>query len=522
MDYGFISVLPPLIAIALAIVTKDVLLSIIAAVYAGYFAISHCNPLLAFRATMDGVAEILGNVENIMIVLIVVFLGGLVGLMIKSGGSNAFAGAMSKKIKTRNGVQLAAWMTGICIFFDDYFNCMLIGPVMRPITDAKRVSREKLAYIIDSTSASMCTLTPVSSWVAYLLGILATTYATLEIADAPLVLYLHAIPFNMYAIFALLLVPLVVYFNLDFGPMARAEKRAVTEGKLNESEADESSVMVGSEFNDMEISPKGRWIDLILPVAALLVIAFLVMFWTGGLFDGASFVTTFQEADSISGLFYSTMGAIVIGAVFYKLRGSVKFRESVSAVVVGMKSMVLVVVFMTCAWMLGSICETMGTGEYLVRLVADAQVGFLIPILVFVITCVITFATGSGWGSIAIMVPIALPMGVAMDANLPATLAAVLSGVVFGDHCSPICDTTIISSAGAQCSHLDHCKTQIPYAITAAAAAASGFLAAGFMANPIIPLLVGVAVFVLLLIVLSKFTRRRDARVMNADAGNPA
>lgn len=514
MEFGIISVLPPLIAITLAIITKDVLLSIVAAVYIGYLSANNYNPVAAFFAALDGAAETLGNPDNIMIVLIVVFLGGLVGLLVKSGGNHAFAKIMSRRIKTRKGAQMAAWLTSFCIFFDDYFNCLMLGPVMRPITDSKKVSREKLAYIIDSTSASMCTLTPISSWVAYIIGIMATAYTAMDIAGTPLTLYLQSIPLNMYAIFAVLLIPIVVFFKLDFGPMAKAEKRAETLGQLKSPEEDSGSISIGSEYEQMAISEKGKVVDLAIPIVFLVIVTLGVMFWTGGLFDGASLMETFQNADSISGLYYAAMSAIIIGMLFYKIRGSVKFKDSIGAVVTGMKSMVMVVVFMTCAWMLGGICEILGTGEYLVGIAEGAQIGFLIPLLIFAITCVTTFATGSGWGSIAIMVPIALPMAFSMNANMPAVLAAILSGVVFGDHCSPICDTTIISSAGSQCNHLDHCKTQIPYAVTAAVAAGAGFLISGFIANPAVPLLTGFAVFVVLLFVLGKYTNRRGAKAL--------
>lgn len=504
MDYGFLSVLPPIIAIAFAMVTRDVLLSLFAGVTFGVLTLTNFNPFATLIEIFEIICNVLGDAEwNVRVILIVILLGALIGVLQKSGGSVAFAEWLATKVKSRRGTQIACWLMGLVIFFDDYFSCLTRGAVMRPVCDRFKVSREKLSYILDSTAAPICIMAPISSWVAYVTSIIASGFAIEGITENPIKIFLHTIPYNFYAWLAIVMVILIVFTKLEYGPMARAEKRAITTGETFDKSGPGAS---GDDFKDMICSDKGKVVDMMLPILIMFITSLFFMLYTGGFFEGGiSVAEAFYDTDSASSLIYGIFLSVLIGVVFYKIRGTVSITDSIEAMVVGMKSMFFVVVFMTLAWSIGSVCEELDTAGYLVSLLGDSISASLIPVIVFVFACFTAFSTGSSWGTFAIMTPIVISLSVATGSNMELSIAAVLAGGVFGDHCSPLADTTILSSAGAGVVHMDHVRTQLPYAATAGISAIFGFLTAGFIGNPVIPLIISFGVFVVLIYFLNKF-----------------
>lgn len=504
MEYGFLSVLPPIIAIAFAMKTRDVLLSLFAGVTFGVLTLSNFNPFVTLIETFELICNVLGDAEwNVRVILIVILLGALIGLLQKSGGSVAFAEWLATKVKSSRGTQIVCWVMGLVIFFDDYFSCLTRGAVMRPVCDKHRVSREKLSYILDSTAAPICIMAPISSWVAYVVSIIASGFAAAGITDTPIKVFLHTIPYNFYAWLAIIMVILIVFTNLEYGPMAKAEKRAEITGETTDKSGPGAS---NDDFKDMICSDKGKVIDMVLPILVMFGTSLFFMLYTGGYFEGGiSIAEAFYDTDSASSLIYGIFLSVLTGGIFYKIRSTVSITESIEAMVVGMKSMFFVVVFMTLAWTIGSVCEELDTAGYLVSLLGDSISGNLIPAVVFVFACFTAFSTGSSWGTFAIMTPIVISLSVATGSDMALSIAAVLGGGVFGDHCSPLADTTILSSAGAGVVHMDHVRTQLPYAFTAGFSAIFGFLAAGFIRNPIIPMIISFAIFVTLIYLLNKF-----------------
>ncbi|SDP51719.1 Na+/H+ antiporter NhaC family protein [Desulforhopalus singaporensis] len=501
--FGWLAILPPLIAIILAIATKEVLLSLLVGVFSGALVLSGYNPIDALMKTIEIIATKLGDAEwNIRVIVVVVLLGGLVGLLNKSGGSRAFAEWVASKISSRKGAQGATWIMGILVFFDDYFNSLTIGSVMRPVTDRFRISREKLAYILDSTAAPVCILAPISSWVAYVVSLIAGAYEAAGVEEPAFGVFLSTIPYNFYAWTAILMVGIIIFTKTEFGPMARAEKRTLTTGRTYD---DSSSGTSDDDFKDMVISKHGKVYDLILPIITLFGATIFFMLQTGGYFnEGVTLSQAFNETDAASSLIYGTFLGILVAIVTYRLHNSVTITDSMEALVVGMKSMFFACCLLTMAWTIGGICEELKTGDFLATLLADSLPGEVIPLLIFGLACFTAFSTGASWGTFAIIIPITVPLALATGAHLPACIAAVLGGGVFGDHCSPLADTTILSSTGAACNHLDHVKTQLPYAVTVAASASIGFLLAGILHSFVIPFITTMVLFFGSLVILHK------------------
>lgn len=502
-SFGWLAILPPIIAITLAITTKEILLSLFLGVFSGGLVLSGYNPIGALTKTIEIIANSLGDAEfRIRVVIVVVLLGGLVGLLNKSGGSRAFAGWVASKISSRTGAQGATWVMGILVFFDDYFNSLTIGSVMRPVTDRFKVSREKLAYILDSTAAPVCILAPISSWVAYVVSLIAGAYEVAGIDEPAFGVFLSTIPYNFYAWTAILMVGIVIFTKTEFGPMARAEKRTIETGCTYDNSVVGAS---DDDFKDMVISEKGKVYDLLLPIITLFAVTILFMLQTGGYFaEGVTISEAFNNTDAASSLIYGTLLGIVVAIITYKAHGSVTVTDSMAALVMGMKSMFFACCLLTMAWTIGGICEELKTGDFLASLLADSLPAGMIPVLIFGLSCFTAFSTGASWGTFAIVIPIAVPLAIATGAHIPICIAAVLGGGVFGDHCSPLADTTILSSTGAACNHLDHVKTQLPYAVTVAASAAVGFLLAGYLESPFIPFLVTLGMFFCSVIILHK------------------
>ena len=512
IDVGWLSILPPVIAIVLALVTKEVISSLLIGIFSGtliYAFSSGGGVVKAAEVTFGLMAEKLGG--NASIILFLAFLGALVAVVTMAGGSRAYGEWASKKIRTRKGAQLGTSLLGLLIFIDDYFNCLTIGTVMRPVTDKQHISRTKLAYIIDATAAPICIIAPISSWAASVIS----QMGELSVGGQQLngmQTFLATIPFNLYAILTLIMVIILCVTDIDFGPMAKFE----AEAKANKGNLSMSMDQAGDdEFSKMEISSKGRVFDLLIPIIALIVFAILSMLYVGGYFNGdMSIAEAFGNTDAGKALAIAGFGALVVAFLLFVPRKVISFKSFMEGISTGIKSMVGAFVILTLAWTISGVCrELLGTGEYVASVVAKAQIaGVLIPAMIFIVAGGLSFAMGTSWGTFGILIPIvAMICDAAAPQLLTASLAATLAGAVFGDHCSPISDTTILSSTGAGCKHIDHVATQIPYTLVVATCCLVGYLIAGFTANVWLTLGTSVVLLLVILFVLGK----RQAKINN-------
>lgn len=493
-EFGWLSIVPPLVAIILAIVTKEVIIALFFGAFSGMLIYTGGNLLTTFTETFELIVYKMADGEwNARILLTVALLGALVGLLSKSGASLHFAETAQKRVKTKRGAQLTTVLAGIFIFFDDYFNCLTVGSVMRPVTDRFRISREKLAYLIDSTAAPVCVLFPISTWAAYIFSLIAAEYSKLGQDVSPLTVFVQAVPYNIYAWITLALIAFIAYSGLDFGPMAKAEAR-VAKAPLP---APVVAVAKGSG--------KATLWDIYVPVFTLIIATIVAMLALGGLFGGATVREAFEATDSATAMMYGVFIAVVVAISMYGARRLLTLSENMEAIIEGMKSMMISIVVLTLAWSIGGVTEKLGTGDFVATLVTGNIPTFLLPLVAFLTACVIAFATGTSWGTFAIMLPIAVPMAVASGLHIPMLIGAVLAGGVFGDHCSPISDTTILSSTGADCNHIEHVRTQLPYALLAAGAAAVGFIAAGISGSAWVALGISVALIIGAMYFISKY-----------------
>ncbi|WP_218012846.1 Na+/H+ antiporter NhaC family protein [Virgibacillus ndiopensis] len=391
---------------------------------------------------------------------------------------------------------------GIIIFFEDYFNALTVGSVMRSVTDKMRVSREKLAYIVDSTSAPMCLLGPVSTWVVFVMGLIGVEFGKLGIEKSEYITYLSTIPFNFYAILAILLVGIIVFKKWDFGPMAEAEYRSRTTGKVIRDDAQPPS---DDSMTDIELAeghtPKMR--NMIVPLVVLLGLIPPLFLWTGG-FPENDLITAIGESDGGMSILIAAFSAAVVGLAMGMQQKLFKFKEAMDMIVNGIKSMTLVYIILALAWSIGSVTSELGTAEFVVKAAEASSAPAFIPVMLFIIGAIIAFTTGTSYGTFAIMMPIAIPIAASMDISMAMTIAAVFSGGIFGDHCSPISDTTILSSAGSSSDHIDHVNTQIPYAVLAGASGLISFLIAGITGSAIVALIVGAVIVIGLTYILNK------------------
>ena len=488
------SLVPPVIAIALALITKEVYSSLFVGILAGglmYSGFSFEGTLL--HVFNDGIVASVTDSWNMGIIIFLVILGAMVCLMNKAGGSAAFGRWASKHIKSRVGAQLASVALGCLIFIDDYFNCLTVGSVMRPLTDKHNVSRAKLSYLIDATAAPVCIIAPISSWAAAVAGFAEDGQG--------FTLFLRAIPYNFYALFTILMMVGLVLMKVDFGPMAKFEKNAVENGDLF------SGSNPYANAADDTPEDKGIVLDLVFPVAALIICCVIGMIYTGGFFSGENFIDAFANSDASVGLMLGSAVALIITIAYYMIRRAMTFKDMMDAIPEGFKAMVPAILILTFAWSLKAMTDSLGAKEYVASVVRSATgIQFLLPLIVFVVGCLLAFSTGTSWGTFGILIPIvqsALPM------DPPLTIvciSACMAGAVCGDHCSPISDTTIIASAGAQCDHVNHVSTQLPYAISCAAISGITYLLAGVLgavgAPALIALPVGAALMIGFLFVM--------------------
>ena len=488
------AIVPPIIAIGLALITKEVYSSLFIGIVSG--ALLYSN--FSFTGTMDAITAegLISAVSgNAGIFVFLVELGMLVALVNRAGGSAAFGRWAAKNIKTKTGAALATFALGILIFIDDYFNCLTVGSVMLPVTDSKKISRAKLAYLIDSTAAPVCMIAPISSWAAAV-----SSYAE---EGKGLELFISAIPYNFYAILTLVFIISITLIGFDYGKMRMYEYQVETTGK---SDAVEGEVATTDEPN-----PKGKVFDLIFPVLALIVCSVLALVYVGGILDGAGFVDAFADTDATVGLPMGGLIALVISIIYLSLRGTLSFKESMEALPKGFCAMVPAILILTFATGLKNMTALLGTKYYVYDLMSGAAAGLanFLPAIIFLVACFLAFSTGTSWGTFGILIPIVVSIFPEGSELLIIGMSACLAGAVCGDHCSPISDTTIMSSAGAQCNHLTHVSTQIPYALTVAGISFVMFLISGFVQNIWICFPLGVVLTVAVAFVLKLITKNR-------------
>ena len=490
---SFWSLLPPIIAIALALITKEVYTSLFVGIIAGGLLYSN----FSFEGTLthafnDGIVASVADSYNVGILVFLVILGILVMLMNKAGGSAAFGRWASEHIRTRAGAQIATIALGVLIFIDDYFNCLTVGSVMRPVSDKSRISRAKLAYLIDATAAPVCIIAPVSSWAA-------AVSSYVEDGNG-LYLFIRAIPFNFYAILTIIMMIFLALTNLDYGPMARHERNAREKGDIF------SGMKNAAEAANETANPKGKVLDLILPIAVLIISCVIGMIYSGGFFEGESFIDAFSNSDASVGLMLGSAVTLVITVVYYLLRRVLKFSEITASIPEGFKSMVPAILILTFAWSLKAMTDSLGAKQYVEALVQSSAGGFksFLPAIVFLIACFLSFSTGTSWGTFGILIPITLGVFPLTDPLGVVCVSACMAGAVCGDHCSPISDTTIMASAGAQCDHVTHVSTQLPYALTVAGVCFFAYIIAGFVPNAFIALPAAIVLMIGTLFIMRK------------------
>ncbi len=473
------SLLPPVIAIALALITKEVYSSLFVGIAIGALLYSNGNLELFLNTFLyhedGGMINKLADSWSVGILVFLVVLGIMVALMNKVGGSAAFGQWASQNIKTRVGAQLSTIALGVLIFVDDYFNCLTVGSVMRPVTDRHQVSRAKLAYLIDATAAPVCIIAPVSSWAA------AVTSSVPQGSDINgFTMFLNTIPYNFYAIVTLLMMFLITVLNFDFGPMKMHEENAIKGDLFTTASRPYGDV-------DEEITtPNGSVIDLVLPIAVLIICCIIGMVYTGGYFAGESFVDAFASANASKGLVLGSTVTFFFVFCFYMVRNVMTFNEFTDCIPAGFRAMVAPIMILTLAWTLSGMTGLLGAKYYVHDLVAGSAglLKMFLPAIIFVVAMFLSFSTGTSWGTFAILIPVVCNVFGAGDTYemLVISIAACLSGAVCGDHCSPISDTTIMASAGAHSDHVNHVSTQLPYALTAAAVSITGYVIAGGIA----------------------------------------
>ena len=503
----FWALVPPIVAILLALITKEVYSSLFVGILMGGLIYSNFN----LETTMthvfsDGFVGSLADSYNVGILIFLVMLGAMVAMMNKAGGSAAFGRWASKHIKTRVGAQLATTALGVLIFVDDYFNCLTVGSVMRPITDKHNISRSKLAYLIDATAAPVCIIAPISSWAAAVAG-----FAKGAGANSGMSLFISAIPYNFYAILTIIMMIFLAVSGRDYGPMKKHEDNA-RNGDLFSAEMTEA-------IEGMKENEKGRVCDLVVPVLFLIVACVLGMIYSGGFFSADSgcyhdFITSFSESDASVGLLYGSFVSVVFTVIFFLCRRVLSFKACMESIPDGFKAMVPAIMILTCAWTLKTMTDSLGAKIFISQLVESSAGSFklFLPAIIFLIAVGLSFATGTSWGTFGILIPIVLSVFSAESGPITIiSISACMAGAVCGDHCSPISDTTIMASAGAQCNHINHVSTQLPYALTVAGVSFVMYIVAGFLQTWYIVLPIAIAAMILTLLVITKLTSKKTA-----------
>lgn len=504
-NYGFLSLLPPLVAIALCFITKRVLASLFIGVWVGATILVGWNPIGGVTKTLSYIVENAADSWNATILLFDFVVGGLIGLIYLSGGAQAFVKSVTKKVKTARDGQVAAWLFGLVIFFDDYSNTAVVGNAFRAVSDKLRMSREKFSYIVDSTAAPVASIALISTWIGYEVGLIGDAIEGTSVAMAPYTIVLYSIPYRFYSIFAIILVLAIALSGRDYGPMLKAEYRARTTGKVFADGA--TPLSGGSELKVLEGVPQ-KTMNMVVPIVVLVGVSIFGMWWTGGGTSAESFTAAISDADAMTALLWGAMFAVIIAIIMYRVQGIGTLADMMDAFVDGAKMMLLANLILLSAWSIGSVAGEMGTAPYVVEAVRGIISPLLLPMIIFLICNVISFATGTSWGTMAITMPIAVPLALSLGVPLPLAISAVLTGSVMGDHCSPISDTTIMSSMFSGSDHMDHVKTQIPYAFTASGVAMLAYLAAGSGMSVALILPLGIALVGILLYLFSAISAK--------------
>ena len=487
------ALLPPLVAIVLALITKEVYSSLFVGIVVGALIYSGFK----FEGTVTqifegGIIKVLSDSYNVGILIFLVILGSVVCMMNKAGGSAAFGRWASKKIHTRVGAELAAIILGILIFIDDYFNCLTVGSVMRPVTDRHHVSRAKFAYLIDATAAPVCIIAPISSWAAAVSGFV-------EGQDG-LAIFVRTIPYNFYAILTIVMMVGMVLMKTEFGAMRTHEINA-----LNGDLYTTSARPYENATDDETPNPRGKVIDLVIPIVVLVICCVISMIYTGGFFSGTDFVTAFSQSDASTGLAMGSAFGLVFAIIFYMIRRVVNFRDCMGCIPEGFKAMVPAIMILTFAWTLKAMTDSLGAAVFVEEAMRSVAGGIevILPAIIFLVGCGLAFATGTSWGTFGILIPIVVAVFEKSSPEMMIiSMSACMAGAVCGDHCSPISDTTIMASAGAQCDHVTHVSTQLPYAILAAAVSFVTYIVAGFVKTAWIALPVGIVLMLIVLFVI--------------------
>ncbi|MBR1812036.1 MAG: Na+/H+ antiporter NhaC family protein [Clostridia bacterium] len=500
---SFWALVPPILAIALALVTKEVYSSLFIGILSGALLYSGFNFEGTLHHVMDeGIVSQLADAGNVGILIFLVLLGTLVAMMNKAGGSAAFGRWAQKHIKTRAGAQIATIVLGMLIFIDDYFNCLTVGSVMRPVTDKHGISRAKLAYLIDATAAPICIIAPVSSWAAAVSDFAADFSGDVS----GLQLFIRAIPFNFYALLTIVMMFALVFIKADFGPMAIHERNAMN-GDIFTTGNDDAQ-----KLDEQDANPRGRVIDLILPVAVLIVACVIAMIYTGGFFGGdVSFIEAFADSDATVGLAYGALAALIFTVIYYMCRRVLNFEDCMGCLPEGFKAMVPAILILTLAWSLNGVTKSLGAAPYVENLIKQSADGFVsfLPAIIFLVALGLAFATGTSWGTFGILIPIVLGALQSTPDLMIVAMSACMAGAVCGDHCSPISDTTIMASAGAQCNHVNHVSTQLPYALVCAGVSFVTYIVAGFSRSAWISLPVGIVLMIALLLLVKYVQSKR-------------
>lgn len=487
------ALLPPLVAIVLALITKEVYSSLFVGIVVGALIYSGFK----FEGTVTqifegGIIKVLSDSYNVGILIFLVILGSVVCMMNKAGGSAAFGRWASKKIHTRVGAELAAIILGILIFIDDYFNCLTVGSVMRPVTDRHHVSRAKFAYLIDATAAPVCIIAPISSWAAAVSGFV-------EGQDG-LAIFVRTIPYNFYAILTIVMMVGMVLMKTEFGAMKTHEINA-----LNGDLYTTSARPYENATDDETPNPRGKVIDLVIPIVVLVICCVISMIYTGGFFSGTDFVTAFSQSDASTGLAMGSAFGLVFAIIFYMIRRVINFRDCMGCIPEGFKAMVPAIMILTFAWTLKAMTDSLGAAVFVEEAMRSVAGGIevILPAIIFLVGCGLAFATGTSWGTFGILIPIVVAVFEKSSPEMMIiSMSACMAGAVCGDHCSPISDTTIMASAGAQCDHVTHVSTQLPYAILAAAVSFVTYIVAGFVKTAWIALPVGIVLMLIVLFVI--------------------
>ena len=488
----FWALVPPVVAIGLALITKEVYSSLFVGVLMGGILYSG----FSFEGTIthifeDGMISVLSDSYNVGILIFLVILGTMVCLMNRAGGSAAFGQFAADHIKGRVGAELATILLGCLIFIDDYFNCLTVGSVMRPVTDKFKVSRAKLAYLIDATAAPICIIAPISSWAAAVTGFVE--------GEDGFSIFVRAIPYNFYAILTIVMMIGMVLLRTEFGSMKFHEKNALkgdlytTPGRPYDTE------------KQPEVSVRGTVLDLLIPIISLIICCMVGMLYTGGFFSGEDFVTAFSQSDASLGLTMGSFFGLLITIGLYQVRRVLKFSECMACIPEGFKSMVPAIMILSFAWTLKAMTDSLGADVYVATVVASSARSLLnfLPAIIFVVGCFLAFATGTSWGTFGILIPIVVAVFENSNPDLMIiSISACMAGAVCGDHCSPISDTTIMASAGAQCEHVNHVTTQLPYAVTAAVVSFVSYIIAGFVQSAWIALPIAIALMVATMFVI--------------------